>query len=126
VDKHNRILLDQLPGKTQQFNAISWIRNDINNAFTQFYPLSFLNSVQSNTLQPSRLQLKISAPVILLYNISPCTGLCNRTRLCVLNIRLKAIVTSILGGDFNGDKVGIPRIILNLNKGELLFILSQR
>jgi hypothetical protein len=126
VDEHNRILLDQLPGETQQFDAISWIGDDANNAFAQFYPPSFLNSVQSNALQPPRLRLKIGAPVILLRNISPRTGLCNGTRLRVLDMRPKAIVASILGGDFNGDKVGIPRIILNSNEGELPFILSRR
>ena len=126
MDEHNRLLLDQLPGETQQFDAISWIGDDANNAFAQFYPPSFLNSIQNNALQPPRLRLKIGAPVILLRNISPRTGLCNGTRLRVLSIRPKAIVASILGGDFDGDTVGIPRIILNSNEGELPFILSRR
>lgn len=126
VDEHNSVLLELLPGQVQQFDAINSIQHDPNTVMAQFYAPAFLNTIKSNALQPGILRLKVGAPIILLRNLRPSQGLCNGTRLRVLNFDPKAIVATILGGDFDGDIVGIPRIDLNTNPDELPFIVTRR
>ncbi len=53
-----------------------------------------------------------SAQKPLLRNLSPATGLCNGTRLIVIRMLYKVIEARIIGGDYDGDIVLIPRISL--------------
>jgi ATP-dependent DNA helicase PIF1 len=47
------------------------------------YPPEFLNSLMPNGLLPHILKFKVNCPVILVRNLDPPNGLCNRTRLVV-------------------------------------------
>ena len=49
---------------------------------------SFFNS---GGLPPALLCLKVGCPVILLRNLDPGEGLCNGTRMAVLNMRRKVL-----------------------------------
>ena len=44
-------------------------------------PIEYLRSVNTSSLPPGELNLKIGCPVILLWNLSPAQGLCNGTRM---------------------------------------------
>jgi hypothetical protein len=125
VEEHNRILLAQLPGEYRYFNAWTTIQGEESQANAQFYTPAFLNSLQSNSLQPARLRLKIGAPIILLRNTCPEIGMCNGTRLRVKFMTSKAIVAVILGGEFNGNIVGIARQPFTTNDGEFPFIARR-
>ena len=50
------------------------------------YAMEYLNTINVSNLPPHELKLKIGAPVILLHNLSPSTGLCNGTCLHVARI----------------------------------------
>ena len=73
------------------------------------------------------LHLKIGCPVILLRNLDPRKGLCNRTRMVVLNVRRKILQCTIISKDrrFRGKVVLIPRIRLSPN-AETLPVLLKR
>lgn len=71
-----------------------------------------LRSINSSSLPPGELNLKIGCPVILLRNISPAQGLCNGTRLVVTRMSTRVLEASILGGKHDGEVVMIPRITL--------------
>jgi len=63
------------------------------------------------------LCLKVGSPVILSRNLDPGEGLCNRTRIVVLNVRRKVLQCRIINKDkrFKGKVVLIPRIRLSPN-----------
>jgi len=55
------------------------------------YPIEFLQQLNSSRLPSALLCLKVGYSVILLRNLDPGEGLCNRTRMVVLNIRRKVL-----------------------------------
>ena len=79
---------------------------------TETYATEYLNTINLPNLPPHELKLKIGAPVILLRNLSPPTGLCNGTRLCVAQINQRVIECEILGGKHAGNMVFIQHIPL--------------
>ena len=55
------------------------------------YLAEFLQQLNAGRLPPALLCLKVGSPVILLRNLDPGEGLCNRTRMVVLNVRRKVL-----------------------------------
>jgi len=66
-------------------------------------------------------------PVMLLRNLCPGKGLCNGTRLIVRKVHNGRILeASIIGGQFDGDVVFIPRITLEPKDGDFPFEWNRR
>nr|GEW27324.1 DNA helicase [Tanacetum cinerariifolium] len=55
------------------------------------YPAEYLNSLNFVGFPPHRLELKVGAPIILLWNLNISGGLCNGTRLIVTQLLSKVI-----------------------------------
>ena len=70
----------------------------------------FLHSINSSSLPPGELQLKVGCPLILLRNLSPSQGLCNGTRMVLTCAREQVLEVCILGGDHDGKMAFIPCI----------------
>jgi len=81
------------------------------------YSAEFLQQLNSSGLPPALLCLKVGCPVILLRNLDPEEGLCNRTRIVVLNVRRKVLQCRIISKNrrFRRKVVLIPRIRLLSN-----------
>ena len=81
------------------------------------YPVEFLQQLNAGGLPPALLCLKVGSPVILLRNLDPGEGLCNGTRMVVLNMRRKVLQCRIISKDrrFKDKVVLIPRIRLSPN-----------
>ena len=77
------------------------------------YPTEFLNSINASGLPLARLALKPGCPLMLLRNIDPTNGLCNGTRMILLDIRPMVLRCRILGGEYAGNVVFIPRITID-------------
>ena len=71
------------------------------------YPTEFLQQLNAGGLPPALLCLKVGSPVILLRNLDPGEGLCNGTRMVVLNVRKKVLQCRIISKDrrFRGKVV---------------------
>jgi len=78
------------------------------------YPAELLQQLNASGLPPALLCLKVGSPVILLRNLDPGEGLCNGTRMVVLNMKRKMLQYRIISKDrrFRGKVVLIPRIRL--------------
>ncbi|PIA45563.1 hypothetical protein AQUCO_01600041v1 [Aquilegia coerulea] len=85
-----------------------------------------LNSLDPPSLPPFNLQLKIGCPIMLLRNLQPRDGLCNGTRLMVVNCGTRVIEAKILNGSHAGDLVFIPRISLIPTVTETPFPMARR
>ena len=71
------------------------------------YPAEFLQQLNAGRLPSALLCLKVGSPVILLRNLDPGEGLCNGTRMVVLNVRRKVLQYRIISKDrrFRGKVV---------------------
>jgi len=77
------------------------------------YPVEFLQQLNTGGLPPALFCLKVGCSVILLRNLDPGEGLCNGTRMVVLNVRRK--VLQCRNRRFQEKVVLIPRIRLSPN-----------
>ncbi|XP_057444053.1 uncharacterized protein LOC130736227 [Lotus japonicus] len=71
----------------------------------------FVLSIGSG-LPDHRLCLKIGTPIMLMRNIDVSAGLCNGTRLIVLDLRPNLIYGKVLNGNKAGTKTYIPRMTI--------------
>ena len=122
----NKSLLTKLPGDVHTYDSVDSI--DINEDRTDHIPQEFLQSqtVTPSGLPPSRLNLKVGAPIILLRNLYPALRECNGTRMVITRLGRRCIEARILGGEFNGQLCLIPRIKLTTTETDLPYILSRR
>jgi len=110
VDNLNEQLLDIMRGEVVTLYSADKVVDDTD---AEIYATEYLNTVNISNLPLHRLKLKIGAPVILLRNLSPSTGLCNGTRLRISRINQRVLECEILGGKHAGNIVLIPRIPLS-------------
>ena len=108
ADINDRILA-RMTGETKIYEGVDSLDTKEEEAAV---PIEFLRSQNPSSLPPSKLKLKIGAPIMLLRNLFPAEGLCNGTRLVVTNLYERGLDAVILGGDFHGERRYIPRILL--------------
>jgi hypothetical protein len=126
VTDFNNRLIAKLEGIMHTFNAINSVAPDDSFPGANQIPAEFLQSLDCASLPPSKLSLKIGAPVILLRNLSARQGLCNGTRMIVTQLGRSCIGVKISGGEFDGQFRLLPRIKLTTLEGDLPFILTRK
>jgi ATP-dependent DNA helicase PIF1 len=123
-DINNRVL-DLLPGSPSEYLSIDSIEEQ-EGLDMSLYPIEFLNQLTISGMPPHKLRLKVGAPVILLRNIDGDQGLCNGTRLQIVELRPNCLLAIILTGSREGQRVAIPRIPLIADDVGLPFKLRRR
>lgn len=114
----NNILLDQFDGQLHSLlSADSLCTEGTSDALR--YPTELLNNIESGSLPPHCLKLKVGCPIMLLRNLDPSKGLCNGTRLFCLSITQTVILAEIATGSKVGDIVTIPRIKLESQEQQI-------
>ena len=96
---------------------------DVANA--QDYPVEYLNSIKIAGLPLAHLKLKKGCPLMLLQNMDQNNGLCNGTRMILLDVKSRVLQCRILGGKHAENIVFIPRITLQPSNEDLPFTLSR-
>ena len=89
------------------------------------YPLEYLEKETPIGLPPHNLMLKIGMPVILLRNIDILSGLCNGTRMTIINLHETFIECLILTGSHQGTTAFIPKMVTTSNTNELPYKLHR-
>ncbi|KAM7479150.1 hypothetical protein LguiA_027363 [Lonicera macranthoides] len=110
VSAINQSALEIFHGETFTYFAANKMveDEDVDPGITHRYPNEFLNTLNPPGLPSFKLDLKVGAPIMLLRNIAPKDGLCNGTRLIVVNCGDFVIEAKILTGDKHGNLVFIP------------------
>lgn len=103
VDGINNLLIDQLLGQLKEFN-----------------------SADKQVIQQGVDKLKIGCPLMILCNLNPSDGVCNKTHAILTNCTHCILEVKLLGGDHNGKKVLIPCIIFKLPEEEIGFHMERR
>jgi hypothetical protein len=130
VDEVNNLIIQMFPGPEHVLLSADSViyDNDVEEDATHHYPMEYLRSLRPAGLPPGELHLKPGCPIILLRNLAPRRGLCNGTRLTVVNIQDRTLEARIIGGAHDGELTFIPRLNLSPsnNNAELPFKLNRR
>jgi PIF1-like helicase/Helicase len=125
----NSELLEMFPGNKEVLLSADSVQFD-DPGMNEHQPYSpeYLNSLVSSSLPLAHLALKVGCPIMLLRNLDPLKGLCNGTRLRVVEIRRKVLKCRIVSSDekFAGKIVFIPRITLAPTAEDLPMPLRRR
>ena len=128
VDDLNYELFKRFPGEERVYLSADSVpaEEGAGDGTLQPYPMEFLNSLKASGLPLSRLILKVGCPLMLLHNLDPGRGLCNGTRLRLLEMTNYLLRCEILGGAHRGEVVLIPRITLEPSAESLPIPLRRR
>jgi ATP-dependent DNA helicase PIF1 len=128
ADNINEHVVSLIPGEEREYLSSDRIAKSpgTHESYDLLYPIDFLNSLNGNNFPHHRLILKKGLPIMMLRNLDQSGGLCNGTRLIIINLGDMLIEARIITGTHTGDVVHIPRICLTLKNTRLPFALERR
>ncbi|XP_068309880.1 uncharacterized protein [Pyrus communis] len=121
----NAFILGMVPGENRTYLSFDSVSSSTEN-LDVLYPNEFLNQLDLPGLPHHKLDLKVGTSVMLLRNLNQSSGLCNGTRLVVMQLNDIIIQATIITGSNIGEKVYIPRIITESSQHKYPFTLRRR
>ena len=112
-------LLDEASEKI--FTSTDSTDNCDNTGFDDVLQPEYLNTLNPVSLPPYELKLRIYCIIMLIRNLNISEGLCNGTRLLILNLSNNLIKCEILTGDKKGPIVFLNRITLYSSENDYPF-----
>jgi ATP-dependent DNA helicase PIF1 len=70
-----------------------------------------LNKINCSGFPLAKLELKVECPVIIMKNLDPSHGVCNRSRGILTRYRNRVLEVRLLTGQHAGSTVFIPRVL---------------
>ena len=125
VQATNDKILKRMPGHEIIFHSADRLESDEDGIYNDV-PEEFLRTIDPASLLLSELKMKIGCPLMLLRNLDPGKGLCNRTRMLLLHAYPRILEVMIITGDHRGEKAFVPRITLKPSSRQYPFILNRR
>ena len=122
TDQINEFVINQIPGEAKVLLSADSV--DSNQA--AMYPTEFFNSITLASLPPYRLYLKKYASVLLLRCLDPTQGICNGSRLTIIEISSHVIDAEIATGTHRGNRLFIPRIVMIPSETDFPFVLRRK
>jgi ATP-dependent DNA helicase PIF1 len=110
AEKVNYLALDMLGGNSITLYSTDYLHDDLDGSRSAMITTEFLNSLNVSGLPPHELKLREGVPIILLRNLNPRKGLCNGTRLKVVQLLNNILIAQVISGPAAGKRVCIPRI----------------
>ncbi|OWZ11278.1 LOW QUALITY PROTEIN: Helitron helicase [Phytophthora megakarya] len=84
IHKINAVAADRLPDEAREYLSTDSVEDDVNGDF--FEPV-VLHAVNLNGIPPHKLMLKKGIPIMMMRNLTPDLGLCNGTRLRIVDLK---------------------------------------
>jgi len=126
VDALNDATLDLLPDESKTYHSADEAFDDSGTP-DHSIPQEYLNSISISGMPLHLTTLKVGSVVILLRNMDYAGGLCNGTRLIIVDLGNHIIRGKILTGKHRGETAFIPRISLDTaSSSGLPFTLRRR
>jgi hypothetical protein len=125
VRETNEKILEKMNGSIIIYHSADSLEDE-GEGIRDDVPDDFLRSIESSSLPPSELKIKIGCPLMLLRNLDPGKGLCNGTRMILLQAYPRILEVLIIGNDHHGEKAFIPRITLKPSSRLYPFLLKRR
>ncbi|KAG3068716.1 hypothetical protein PI125_g23361 [Phytophthora idaei] len=114
VQRINEAVAQRLEGVFQEYLSTDSVEEDEK---VNFFEQEVLHTVNINGIPPHKLTLRKGAPIMMMRNLNPDLGLCNGTRLRIVERKPQVIHVTIMTGERQGQHVLIPRIIF-ISDGE--------
>ncbi|GMF46737.1 unnamed protein product [Phytophthora fragariaefolia] len=108
VHRINEAVSKRLSGDSLVYLSIDKVDDDNEE---NFFEQEVLHSININGIPPHKLTLKKGAPIMMMRNLNPDLGLCNGTRLRIVELKPHVIHAAIMTGKRQGQHVLIPRIV---------------
>ncbi|KAE8987578.1 hypothetical protein PR001_g21538 [Phytophthora rubi] len=108
VHRINAAVADRLPDAAHEYLSFDSMEDD---ASGNFFEPEVLHTININGIPPHRLILKKGIPIMMMRNLNPDLGLCNGTRLRIVELKPRVIHATIMEGERKGQHVLIPQII---------------
>ncbi|XP_011313387.1 ATP-dependent DNA helicase PIF1-like [Fopius arisanus] len=113
VEDINKRVVQLLDSYTEKiFTSINTVSGSDNGDIAETLLPEYLETLNPPSLPPHELRLRVNSVVMLIRNLSINEGLCNGTRLQVLEFSNHLLKCKILTGDKSGEMVFINRITL--------------
>ncbi|XP_044576763.1 ATP-dependent DNA helicase PIF1-like [Cotesia glomerata] len=113
VDLINDRVVNLLDAESEKiYNSVDSTENCDNGVINESILVEYLNSINPPNFPPHNLKLRLYSVIMLVRNLSINEGLCNGTRLMVIELGTTLLKCKILTGDKVGDIVFINRITL--------------
>jgi len=125
VDMLNSEVMDRMPGDYVTYLSDDSVDTDGDDDI-EHYTVEFLNSITPSGMPSHQLKLKVGAIIMLLRNLNTRDGLCNGTRLIVVQLLPHLIQAKVITGSVEGNVVFIPRIDLCPSDTRYPFRLRRR
>ena len=115
IDEINNLVLNQFPGVIKTYYSADSVEFEkgVDDLNAQYYPMEYLNSINSSGIPLAHLRLKVGCPIMILRNLDPSNGLCNGTRATLVKCKRHVLEVKLLTGEFKGRTAFIPRIKLS-------------
>ncbi|XP_071715126.1 uncharacterized protein [Rutidosis leptorrhynchoides] len=128
VNVINDRMMESLDGKARTYLSSDSICHSSRDADfnSELYTMDYLNSICIGGLPKHALTLKVGVPVMLLRNIDQSGGLCNSTRLQVIELCDKVIKAKILTGTHVGKLTAISRMLIVPSDKRIPFRFQRR
>jgi ATP-dependent DNA helicase PIF1 len=123
VDIINDEALQMFHDDITEYKSTDSVENE-NDSYT--YPHEFLHSIKLPGMSLYHLTLKKGCPLMLLRNLNIKKGLCNGTRLILLNASTNMLYVKILNGSNIGEIAFIPKIDIIPENSVLPFQIKRR
>jgi ATP-dependent DNA helicase PIF1 len=104
VDNLNDIALTMFPGELLSFVSADYIKAQDSPDELLNFPVEYLNTLTPSGFPSHCLNLKINCPIVLLRNLNVADGLCNGTRLILLEADPRILTCKIINGP-NANKI---------------------
>lgn len=125
VQQTNEKVLQKMRGREIICHSADSLENE-GEEIREDIPEEFLHSIEPSSIPLSELKMKIGCPLMLLRNLDPGKGLCNGTRMILLQSYPRILEVMIITGDHRGEKAFIPRITLKPSSPQYPFTLKRR
>ena len=129
VGELNNMVLNQMSGNMRTYFSVDTLIEEAgaDGVGNPPVPIEFLRSINTSSLPPGELHVKIGCPLILIRNLSPSQGLCDGTRMVVKRMSDRVLEVRLIGGDHDGQLAFIPRItLIPSNTADLAFKFKRR
>lgn len=117
VNAANAEMVSKLPGESICLKSAKCIpRSEEHHYRRPAMPIEYLHGLEFPGLPLHGAQLKVGAPIMLMGNSGPGNGLCNGTRLLVMDMGSRVIKAKLMTGDARNQIVLTPRIALDCDE----------
>ena len=124
VDSYNKQILDMMDGETITYRSIDSTIDRNQNLTEYSCKPELLNRLESDNLPSHKLEVKKYCILMIIRNLNVKEGLCNGTRVLLLDAKPNVLKCRILTGTHKGREILIPRISI-IDDSSFVFKLKR-